>query len=251
MPATSVNMCPASARSARLLEARPPRQPQYEDRHGDREDDSSRRRPAAAGLWVWGIRSIVRGLSGPVTDAVRRSGQWGGCTGSEGLAGRLVERVGVSAEPHGHVPQLPPIRRGQARGGDPVERPGSSIQEDPAGRRPGLGRRGQPEDRVHALGGGSQEPPHELAEAGQRRLEAGRVGPARVHRVDDGSAPGAAGGPTRGRGRPGRAWPGRRRAGLVGAVAEPEVVEGQALRVHAARRDRDDPAVRTCRQPRQ
>ena len=56
MPATSVSMCPASARSARLFAAKPPMASTAKIARVSPKTAMRRPRFAAAALWTWGIR---------------------------------------------------------------------------------------------------------------------------------------------------------------------------------------------------
>ena len=89
-----------------------------------------------------------------------------------------------------------------------------------------------------------QRPHHGDGTPGSDSAQARRVGPARVHRVDRHARSRQAPAPTRARGPPGPAWPGRRRASRRTApCVHSRSSRSKRLRVHAPGRHRDDPGV--------
>ena len=101
-----------------------------------------------------------------------------------------------------------------------------------------FGLRRQPDDRVDALGGRAEQRSHDPVEAGQRLGEPGSVSPAGVHRgeCDRSATPPR---PLAHQRHLGPFCPRVRARPVVVAARELEVVERQALRVHAARGDGD------------
>ena len=140
----------------------------------------------------------------------------------------------MSCEPGHEVPQAPAIARREPGRADAVERPRAAVQVQPPVDRGGVRARRQPDDRVDALGGRPEQRSHDPVEAGQRLGEPGSVGPAGVHRgeCDRSATPPR---PLAHQRHLGPFSPRVRARPVVVAARELEVVERQALRVHAAR----------------
>ena len=94
-------------------------------------------------------------------------------------------RIGHAGEPDDRVPQPYAVGGGDAGRGQAVERPRPPIQEDAAGHIGGGRIGGEPDRGVGALLRRPQDRVHQAVEPRQRRGDAGRVRPARVHRVED------------------------------------------------------------------